>query len=70
MLLVAEKIRYALSQSMMLAGLDLSISSSIGIALFPEHGDDELTLLKHADAAMYEAKQTGRDNVQIFCPAC
>jgi diguanylate cyclase (GGDEF)-like protein/PAS domain S-box-containing protein len=67
-LLVAEKIRYALSQSMMLAGLELNISSSIGIALFPEHGDDEVTLLKHADAAMYEAKQAGRDNVHMFSP--
>ena len=67
-LLVAEKIRYSLSQPMMLMGLELNISSSIGVALFPEHGDDEVTLLKHADAAMYEAKQAGRDNVQIFRP--
>ena len=51
---------------MLLAGLKLQISSSIGIALFPEHGSDEASLLKSADMAMYEAKQAGRDNVQVF----
>jgi len=63
---VAEKIRNELTQVMLLAGLKLQISSSIGIALFPEHGGDEATLLKCADMAMYQAKQAGRDNVQVF----
>jgi len=68
--LVAEKIRYEINQAMKLAGLELQISSSIGIALFPEHGDTELTLLKAADTAMYQAKQAGRDNVQLFGQEC
>jgi diguanylate cyclase (GGDEF)-like protein/PAS domain S-box-containing protein len=68
-LLVAEKICQALNRPMMLAGLELNISSSIGIAMFPEHGNDESTLIKHADTAMYAAKQLGRNNVQVFRPA-
>ncbi|MDP1871314.1 MAG: diguanylate cyclase [Gallionella sp.] len=67
-MLVAEKIREAINLPMMLAGLELHISSSIGIALFPEHGNDEGTLIKHADSAMYAAKHLGRNNVQVFRP--
>ena len=63
---VAKKIRHALSQPMLLAGMELQISASIGITLFPEHGGDDLTLFKHTDYAMYAAKQAGRDNVQVF----
>ena len=68
-LLVAEKIRDAINRPIMLAELELNISSSIGIALFPEHGNDEITLIKNADTAMYAAKQLGRKNVQVFRPA-
>ena len=42
------------------------ISSSIGIALYPEHGNDAKTLLCHADAAMYQSKMRGRNNWTIF----
>ena len=65
-MLVAEKIRYALNQPFVLAGNDLHISSSIGLALYPEHGDDAETLVKYADTAMYYAKEGGRNNVQLF----
>ncbi|MDQ0506596.1 EAL domain-containing protein [Xanthobacter agilis] len=47
-------------------GLNLSMSVSIGITLFPEHGADAETLLKHADAAMYEAKREGRGKFRFF----
>ena len=43
-----------------------SISASIGVAVFPEDGDDFSTLFEHADAAMYFAKESGRNNVQFF----
>jgi diguanylate cyclase (GGDEF)-like protein/PAS domain S-box-containing protein len=66
-LLVAEKIRQALSQPFEIDGHSLRISSSIGIAIYPEHGSDEKTLLKNADTAMYMAKQKGR-NAAIFFP--
>lgn len=67
-LLVAEKVRESLNRPMMLADLELNISCSIGIALFPEHGSDEMTLIKNADAALYIAKRLGRNNVQMFRP--
>jgi diguanylate cyclase (GGDEF)-like protein len=65
-LLVAEKIRHALNQPFTLAGENLCISSSIGVAIYPEHGDDGKTLVKNADAAMYCAKESGRNNVRLF----
>ena len=64
--LIAEKIRHALNQPFLLAGLELNISCSIGIALYPEHGTDELTLTKNADLAMYRAKENGRNQAQVF----
>lgn len=64
--LVAEKIRDALSMPFEVAGLRLSISASIGIALYPEHGSDEKLLLKNADTAMYLAKKKGRDTVVVY----
>lgn len=63
---VAEKICHALDQPFELAGHRLSISCSIGVAVYPEHGGDEEQLVKHADTAMYCAKQSGRNNVKIF----
>ncbi|MGB6104122.1 MAG: diguanylate cyclase [Pusillimonas sp.] len=54
--LVAEKIRKSLSRPFILEGHSLNISPSIGIARYPEHGDNEQQLLKHADEIMYFAK--------------
>ncbi len=66
-LLVAEKIREALNEPFELGcGQPLSLSSSTGIALFPEHGQDEVQLTKNADAAMYLAKDNGRNQVQLY----
>lgn len=55
--LVAKKIRSALNQPFTLDGHSLSIVPSVGIALYPEHGDGEQQLFKHADEAMYLAKK-------------
>ena len=63
---VAEKIRLALNQPFELAGKNLHISSSTGIAIYPEHGSDEKALLKNADTAMYYAKESGRNAVRVF----
>jgi diguanylate cyclase (GGDEF)-like protein/PAS domain S-box-containing protein len=65
---VAEKIHQALNQPFIVDGKYLEISSSTGVALFPEHGGDELELARHADFAMYHAKASGRDNVKAFRP--
>lgn len=56
---VAEKIRSALNQPFDLLGYSQSVLPSIGVALYPEHGQGEQQLLKNADAAMYQAKKNG-----------
>lgn len=47
-------------------GMDLSISASIGVAIHPEDGQDSVTLVKHADLAMYKAKDKGRNNYSFY----
>ncbi|MGH2886633.1 MAG: putative bifunctional diguanylate cyclase/phosphodiesterase, partial [Solirubrobacteraceae bacterium] len=54
---VIEKIRAALEQPVTIEGLSLPAEASIGIAMFPHHGEDVDTLLRHADVAMYGAKE-------------
>lgn len=65
-LIVAEKIRQAVSQPFQIDQQTIHISTSIGIAFFPDHAilDDEL--LKRADAAMYQAKARGGNRYEIY----
>ena len=64
---VAEKIHAALKLSFTLAGGQvIQLSSSTGIALYPEHGHDEAELTAHADTAMYQAKTAGRDRFVLY----
>jgi diguanylate cyclase (GGDEF)-like protein/PAS domain S-box-containing protein len=63
---LAQKILDALSEPMQIQGHELSPASSIGISLYPKDGDDAKTLLKNADAAMYQAKALGRGNFQFY----
>jgi len=63
---VAEKIIEALSASFPLEGRMLHITPSIGICIYPDDGGDVETLMRHADAAMYHAKASGRNNYQFF----
>jgi diguanylate cyclase (GGDEF)-like protein len=63
---VAEKIREALARIFEIEGKNLQISCSIGIAIFPDHGSDDIVLASHADQAMYLAKQAGRNRVVLF----
>lgn len=67
-MMVAEKIRHELNLPFELAGYSLKISSSIGVAVYPEHGSDEEQLLKNADNAMYHSKKSGRNNVKLYQP--
>jgi diguanylate cyclase (GGDEF)-like protein/PAS domain S-box-containing protein len=57
---LAEKIVAAFQQPFQVGDLELHIGCSIGIALFPDDGEDATTLMKNADAAMYRAKEAGR----------
>ena len=63
---IAEKICGTLNQPFELSGNRVHISSSIGIAVYPENGTDEKTLLKNADAAMYYAKKSGGNIAKFF----
>jgi diguanylate cyclase (GGDEF)-like protein len=65
---VAEKIRIALSSPFHVAGYELRVACSIGIAIYPDHGNEEKLLLRHADTAMYHAKQEGRNRVRFYDP--
>jgi diguanylate cyclase (GGDEF)-like protein len=63
-----EKIRHLVSSPYNIAGNDLMIGVTIGVSIFPEHGDDTETLVRRADLAMYYAKQQGRNQYQFFSP--
>ncbi len=63
---VAQKVLDALSASYQIKGVDLHSTPSIGISLYPEDGRDFETLLKHADTAMYHAKERGRAGYHFF----
>ena len=56
---LASRIQQAIRKPLEVDGLRLEIAASIGIAVYPEHGLDSSTLLRHADVAMYVAKQEG-----------
>ncbi|QLE55948.1 EAL domain-containing protein [Nostoc sp. TCL26-01] len=63
---VASRILSALKDVFCLEGHELYISASLGIALLDEHSPDAETLIKHADAALYHAKDEGRNNYQFY----
>ncbi len=63
---VANKVLDALHVPLTVEGITLTLSASIGIALYPQDGGDAATLLKNADIAMYRAKEYGGDNVHFF----
>jgi len=63
---VAAKITEAVRYPFHIEGREFFMTTSIGISLFPEDGTDAETLIKNADTAMYQAKEVGRDNYQLF----
>jgi diguanylate cyclase (GGDEF)-like protein/PAS domain S-box-containing protein len=62
----ARKILTALTRPHRVAEHDLAVTASIGLSTYPADGQDVETLIKNADAAMYEAKELGRNNYQFF----
>ncbi|SCG56238.1 putative bifunctional diguanylate cyclase/phosphodiesterase [Micromonospora rifamycinica] len=62
---LAGRVAAALTEPVSLDGLPLDVGGSIGIALYPEHGADYATLMRHADVAMYDAKHR-HDTVAVY----
>jgi diguanylate cyclase (GGDEF)-like protein len=62
----AEKLLEAIARPFPLEGRELFVSTSIGIAVYPKDGEDEATLLKNADSAMYHAKERGKGNYSFY----
>jgi PAS domain S-box-containing protein len=63
---VARRILSALRKPFLLEGEKAYVTASVGIAMYPNDGEDPATLLKHADSAMYAAKDEGRDGMRFF----
>jgi len=63
---VAEKIRQSVCAFILCGDEQLLTSASIGIALYPDHGLNEVDLMNHADVAMYEAKTSGKNAIKVF----
>ncbi|HSN68724.1 MAG TPA: EAL domain-containing protein, partial [Thermoanaerobaculia bacterium] len=66
---IAQKLLDTVKQPFRVGDHELFVSMSVGISFFPLDGSDPETLLKNADAAMYRAKEQGRDTYQIYAPA-
>jgi diguanylate cyclase (GGDEF)-like protein/PAS domain S-box-containing protein len=66
---VAVRLVESLQQPYYLNGITAHSGASVGVALFPDDGEDADTLVRHADMAMYAAKREGRGNFQFFSPA-
>ena len=64
--MVAEKILYTLNQPFKIDSNNIDISASIGIAIYPQHGENAKQLIKNADIAMYQAKGGGRNSYRFF----
>ncbi|KKO09323.1 hypothetical protein LCGC14_0036640 [marine sediment metagenome] len=63
---IAQKIFSALAAPYRIDKHELSITTSIGISLYPDHGSDARSLLDNADMAMYHAKESGSNHFQLF----
>lgn len=68
-LLIAQRIHESMHRPFILDGREMVVTASIGIAIYPDDGSDAASLLKHADTAMYHAKDRGRDNAQFYSAA-
>ena len=63
---VAQRVAQALSSTFLVGEAELKVSTSIGISTFPKDGRDVETLLKHADVAMYQAKERGKAGYHFY----
>nr|WP_304216991.1 sensor domain-containing diguanylate cyclase [Fredinandcohnia onubensis] len=65
---VADSIIESLNSPIIIFGKKVRVTPSIGIALYPQHGLEATELMNHADMAMYQAKQQGKNNFQLYNP--
>ncbi len=63
---VSQKILQAVSTPYLLEGQEYDLTTSVGISTYPQHGEDAQELLRHADVAMYRAKEMGKNNFQFY----
>ncbi|HKT73115.1 MAG TPA: EAL domain-containing protein [Steroidobacteraceae bacterium] len=63
---VAQKIIASIAKPFLLLGQDFRVTASIGVSTYPQDGEDEQTLTKNADIAMYQAKEDGKNNFQFY----
>ena len=66
--LLDDRLIPAMRQPHQVEGSELYVSCSVGVAIYPDHGADMDTLMRHADTAMYQAKSGGRDHARMFTP--
>jgi EAL domain-containing protein (putative c-di-GMP-specific phosphodiesterase class I) len=67
--IAARRMLQAVAEAHSIDLLDLHVTSSIGVSVYPDDGIDAETLIKHADTAMYQAKENGRQSYQFFKPS-
>ncbi|MCW9044967.1 MAG: EAL domain-containing protein, partial [Alphaproteobacteria bacterium] len=65
---IAERVNHSFNQPYTIDGHELYVTSSIGISISPDDGNDADTLIKNADAAMYRSKDEGRNKFNLFSP--
>ena len=65
---VCEKLQHAAAGPHRVNGRDVALTASLGVAVYPDHGDDATTLITNADAAMYDAKRSGLGACRLFDP--
>ena len=66
---LALRVIAAVDEPLLIDGYEQFVTTSIGIAMYPADGDDADALIKHADVAMYRAKERGRNTHQFFTPS-
>jgi len=67
--LVMQKVMAVFNEPLRIGPHELRVTPSIGMVLYPQHGRDAITLMRHADLAMYQAKNLGRNRVQTYSEA-